>query len=80
MPATPRHDPPVCVHCDADLSCGACGVEQPYTDISVAKALLKRARQFVSDSGCDEDDTDVNAERDKLLAEIDAALQSERTP
>lgn len=39
-PATPRHDPPLCVHCDADLSCGACGVEQPYTDISIAKAEI----------------------------------------
>lgn len=43
MPATPRHDPPVCVHCDADLSCGNCGVEQPYTDISVVKAELATA-------------------------------------
>ena len=38
------------------------------------KALLKRARQFIADSGCDEDDSDVNLERNKLLAEIDVAL------
>jgi hypothetical protein len=44
---------------------------QPQT---ASTDLLKRARQFVADSGCDEDDNDVNAARDELLAEIDAAL------
>ena len=39
-----------------------------------ASGLLQRARQFVAESGCDEDDSDVNAERDRLLADIDAAL------
>lgn len=27
--ATPRPGPWICCHCDAPLSCGACGVEQP---------------------------------------------------
>ena len=38
--------------------------------------LLRRARQFVADAGCDEDDHDVNLARDELLAEIDAALSA----
>lgn len=36
--------------------------------------LLTRARQFVADSGSDEDDSEVNAARNQLLAEMDAAL------
>jgi len=40
-PAEPRRDPPVCVHCDNDLSCGACGMEQPYDDISLLKARIQ---------------------------------------
>ncbi len=41
MPAATRQSAPVCCYCDADLSCGACGMEQPYTDISVAKAEIE---------------------------------------
>lgn len=44
---------------------------QPQT---VRHDLLQRARQFVADSGCDEDDDDVNTVRNHLLADIDAAL------
>jgi hypothetical protein len=36
--------------------------------------LLRRARQFIADAGCDEDDHDVNLARDELLTEIDAML------
>lgn len=36
--------------------------------------LLTRARQFVADSGSDDDDSEVNAARNQLLAEMDAAL------
>jgi len=36
--------------------------------------LLSRARQFVADSGCDEDDHEVNIARNELLSEIDRAL------
>lgn len=36
--------------------------------------LLARARQFVADSGCDEDDNEVNAARDELLADMDVSL------
>lgn len=43
-------------------------------------ALLARARQFVADSGCDEDDNEVNAARDELLADMDAALPSTGLP
>lgn len=38
--------------------------------------LLLRARQFVADAGCDEDDSEVNAARNELLAEMDTALSS----
>lgn len=47
-PAEPRRDPPVCVHCDNDLSCGACGMEQPYDDISLLKAELAEWKQAAS--------------------------------
>lgn len=39
--------------------------------------LLTRARQFIADAGCDEDDNEVNRARDQLLAEIDAATASD---
>lgn len=31
---------PVCCYCDADLSCAACGREQPHDDISTLKARV----------------------------------------
>lgn len=42
-PSAQTHAPPVCVYCDNDLSCDRCGMEQPYTDISIAKADLAAA-------------------------------------
>lgn len=45
--------------------------DRPSSDIA---DLLKRARQFVSDAGCDEDDSEVDSGRNELLADIDAAL------
>jgi hypothetical protein len=41
---------------------------------SIREALLREARQFVADSGCDEDDMEINQHRDDLLARMDAAL------
>lgn len=38
--------------------------------------LLRRARQFVSDGGCDEDDMGVHLERLELLEEMDAVIIS----
>lgn len=31
---------PVCCHCDHDLSCAQCGMEQPYTDVSILRAQI----------------------------------------
>ena len=36
-----REAPPVCCHCDNDLSCAHCGVEQPYDDVSILKARVE---------------------------------------
>ena len=36
----PTNAIPVCCYCDADLSCSACGREQPYDDISTLKARV----------------------------------------
>lgn len=33
--------PPICCYCDNDLSCGTCGREQPYDDISVLKSRIE---------------------------------------
>lgn len=47
MTAAPQSQPmtatarPVCCYCDADLSCGSCGREQPYDDISALKARIQ---------------------------------------
>jgi hypothetical protein len=35
---------PVCVHCDNALTCGRCGAEQPYDDVSVLKSERDRLR------------------------------------
>lgn len=43
-------------------------------EAATPSTLLTRARQFVADSGSDEDDSEVNAARNQLLAEMDAAL------
>lgn len=40
-PTERKEMPPVCCYCDNDLSCSCCGVEQPYDDISQAKARIK---------------------------------------
>jgi hypothetical protein len=40
--------PPVCCYCDHDLSCGHCGMEQPYNDISVLKARIKELEAAAS--------------------------------
>lgn len=42
--------------------------------------LLQRARQFIADSGCDEDDSEVNAARNELLAEIDSTVALKAAP
>jgi hypothetical protein len=39
-----------------------------------ARSLLERAAKFIADSGCDEDDNEVNVDRDSLLREIDIVL------
>jgi hypothetical protein len=52
-------------------------LEPLYTRPSAA--LLSRARQFVADAGCDGDDSDVNAARNELLADMDAALSVSST-
>ena len=36
----PTNAIPVCCYCDADLSCSACGREQPYDDIATLKARV----------------------------------------
>lgn len=48
-PAELRRDPPVCVYCDNDLSCGHCGVEQPYDDISLLKARIEELEAALRD-------------------------------
>ena len=53
--------------------CGQAVIE-PWSCIDDETTLLMRARQFIADAGCDEDDNEVNLQRNQLLGEIDAAL------
>lgn len=63
-PAELRRDPPVCVHCDTDLSCGACGMEQPYDDISLLKARIQELESLTKLQG---QEISITRERDGAL-------------
>ena len=78
-------EPPVCCYCDHDLSCDHCGMEQPYTDISILKSEIARLTAQVEQltvamrdilEECDEAPTDNNAWVVAIQNIVRTALQS----